>query len=178
MARFHSILALLLWIPIAGGALAQTREVCLDDQAGLNAPAMGSFYKEFHLLVGARGVRLEGEACASDAIRVSLYRSAVGRPADVLGAAPLVHGSRIAPRLEIYYDRVVALMPEAECWSIVGRALARVAAHEVAHFIDQDQNHGDGLLQARFSGAELAADDSYPFRWISSQTKPAAGKRQ
>jgi hypothetical protein len=48
--------------------------------------------------------------------------------------------------------------------------LARVAAHEVAHFLDQDQHHTEaGLLQARFSGDQLAAEDSYPFRWIRAE---------
>jgi hypothetical protein len=174
MIRFRPILGVLLASLTAGGALAQTREVCLDDRAGLNAPTMGSFYQEFQLLAGARGVRIEDDACRADAIRISLQRSAPQHPSDVLGAAPLA-GLQIAPRLEVYVDRVVELMPERQCWNVVGRALARVAAHEVAHFLDQEQQHADaGLLRARFSGAQLAGEDSYPFRWTSGgQKRPA-----
>jgi hypothetical protein len=159
-----------LQLVLAGGlAQAHGRQVCLDDQAGLNVPALGSFYREFQSLVGPRGVKLVESGCAPDAIRLSLRQRAEGRDADVLGAAPIV-GSRIAPRLEIYLDRVVAMIPESHCWNVVGRALARVAAHEVAHFIDQDQRHSEmGLLQARFSGAQLASDDSYLFRWIPAE---------
>lgn len=153
----------------AGLAQAESRQVCLDSHAGLNAPTLGSFYKEFQSLVGPRGVELAESGCEPDAIRLSLHQRAEGHDADVLGAARR-EGSRIAPRLEVYLDRVVAMMPESRCWNVVGRALARVAAHEVAHFIGQDQRHSQtGLLQARFSGAQLAADDSYPFRWIPAE---------
>ena len=169
--RLEPILAVLLWAPLAGEALAQTRQVCLDDQAGLNAPTIGSFHREFQFLVGARGIRLEDEGCAADAIRISVHRNANGHPSDALGAAPIAD-SGIGPRLEIYFDRIVALMPETQCWNVVGRALARVAAHEVAHYIDQDESHSEaGLLQAKFSGTQLAGEDSYPFRWIPPATK-------
>jgi hypothetical protein len=160
---------LLQLVLLAGLAQAQSRQVCLDDQAGLNTPALGSFYKEFQTLAGPRGVELAESGCEPNAIRLSLYPTAQVQATDVLGAAR-VEQSRIAPRLEIYLDRVVALMPETRCWNVVGRALARVAAHEVAHFISQDQRHTEaGLLRAQFSGTQLASEDSYPFRWLPAE---------
>jgi hypothetical protein len=172
MIRIRGIFGVLLAGLTVGGALAQTREVCLEDRAGLNAPTMGSFYQELQLLVGPRGVKIEDEDCRADAIRIALHRSAPHQPSDVLGAAPIA-GSQIAPQLEVYVDRVVELMPERQCWNVVGRALARVAAHEVAHYLGQQQQHSDtGVLQAGFSGAQLASEDSYPFRWISTSTAP------
>lgn len=168
----RSLLPIRVLLPLAvfsALAEAQVRQVCLDDQAGLNAPAKGSFYQEFQALVGPRGVGLEDSECGPDAIHLALFAKAEGREADVLGAARQEQ-TRIAPRLEIYLDRVVAMMPESRCWNVVGRALARVAAHEVAHFIDQNPGHSQtGLLQPRFSGAQLASDDSYPFRWIPAE---------
>jgi hypothetical protein len=154
---------------LAGVAQAQNRQVCLDDHAGLNTPALGSFYREFQTLVGPRGVELAESGCEPDAIRLSLYSKAQGHGADVLGAARLEQ-SKIAPRLEIYLDRVVAMMPETRCWNVVGRALARVAAHEVAHFVGQDPRHAEaGLLRAQFSGSQLASEDSHPFRWLPAE---------
>lgn len=150
---------------LAGGADAQTRQVCLDDQAGLNAPAEGAFYREFQSLIGVRGVQLVEQGCEPDSIRLSVFRQAAGRESDALGAAR-VEGAAIAPQLEVYLDRVVALLPESQCWNVIGRALARVAAHEVAHYLNQGAEHDEaGLLQARFSAHELAGEDSYPFRW-------------
>jgi len=158
-------LALLL----VGLGPAQGRQVCLVDQAGLSPPALGSFYREFQTLVGPRGLELAESECEPEAIRLSLYRRAQGHDADVLGAARR-ESSKIAPRLEIYIDPIVELLPESHCWNTVGRAVARVAAHEVAHFFDQDQRHSEaGLLRVRFSGAQLASDDSYAFRWIPAE---------
>jgi hypothetical protein len=169
VARFLPIRVVLPLALLAGLGQAQNRQVCLDDQAALKKPALGSFYREFQSLVGPRGVELAESGCQPDAIRLSLYERGDGREADVLGAAR-VEGSRIAPTLEIYLDRVVALLPESNCWNTVGRALARVAAHEVAHFLDQDQRHAEsGLLRSRFTGMQLASDDSYPFRWIPAE---------
>ena len=166
MASFLPIRVVMLLVLLAGLGQARNRQVCLDDQAALKPPALGSFYQEFQSLVGPRGVELTESGCQPDAIRLSLYERGGSRDADVLGAAR-VEGSRIAPRLEIYLDRVVAMLPESHCWDTVGRALARVAAHEVAHFLEQDQRHAEtGLLRSRFSSAQLASDDSYPFRWI------------
>jgi hypothetical protein len=147
-------------------AQAETRQVCFDDRVGLNAPAVGSFYREFQVLAGPRGLHITDSGCKPGSIQLSLYRRSEGHTPDVLGAA-YQQGSKVAPRLEIYLDPVLDLMPDSRCWNVAGRALARVAAHEVAHFIEQEQRHTEvGLLQARFSGAELASDDSYPFRWI------------
>jgi hypothetical protein len=166
---FRVVLPFVLLIGLAQG---QGRQVCLEDHAALNTPTLGSFYQEFRALVGARGIELSDSGCQPDAIRLSLYQRAEGRAADVLGAAR-VDGQRVSPQLEVYLDPVVAMMPETHCWNVVGRALARVAAHEVAHFIDQDQQHSKiGLLRARFPGAQLASDDSYPFRWIRAERSP------
>lgn len=160
------IAALLSW-PAGDFVHAQTRQVCLEDLAGLNEPALGSLYREFQTLAGPRGLMLTNSGCEAGSVRLSLRRRGNGHGPDVLGAAYRQGGS-IAPHLEIYVDAVVDLMP-ARCWDVVGRALGRVAAHEVAHFLDQDERHAEaGLLQARFSGSELAGDDSYPFRWIRS----------
>lgn len=150
---------------LASESAAQSRQVCLDDQAGLTAPAEGAFYREFQSLAGPRGVQLIEEGCEPDSIRLTIYQQAAGRKGDALGGAR-VEGSAIAPRLEVYVDRVIALLPETQCWTVIGRAMARVAAHEVAHYLDQRAEHEErGLLRERFSATDLAGEDSYPFRW-------------
>jgi hypothetical protein len=157
---------------LAGPVDAQTRQVCLNDQAGLNAPAEGAFYREFQSLLGGRGVQLVEQGCEPDSIQLSVYRQASGRKHDALGAAR-VEGTAITPQLEVYLDNVVALLSDSQCWTVVGRAIARVAAHEVAHYLDQSAEHDEsGLLRARFSGSDLAADDSHPFRWT---VRPSQG---
>ncbi len=160
---------------LAGWADAETRQVCLEDRAGLNAPAEGAFYREFQSLAGPRGVQLVDGACGADSIRLTVYREAAVHASDALGGAR-VEESVVTPRLEVYLDRVVAVLPETQCWTVIGRALARVAAHEVAHYLDQRVEHEErGLLRARFSGTDLAGEDSYPFRWTSRPSQGRAG---
>ena len=51
------------------------------------------------------------------------------------------------------------------CRGQLGRALARVAAHELEHYSAQQLHHDDkGLMRAAFDGLHLAADDSNRFR--------------
>jgi hypothetical protein len=47
---------------------------------------------------------------------------------------------------------------------LVGKALARVAAHEIAHFQFQEHgHHSQGLLRDSFPAWQLADEDSLPF---------------
>jgi hypothetical protein len=102
--------------------------------------------------------------CEPDAIQIALLRQGENKPGDVLGAAK-IEGSGISKRLEIYFEPVVETIPAANCWTVIGRALARVAAHEVSHYLEQSRGHAEfGLMQTRFTGSQLAGEDSYPFR--------------
>jgi hypothetical protein len=151
-----------------GLSFAQERpwQICLDDRAGLNAPTRASFNKEFALLVASRGLKFDWTDCdeADDGtIQLSVKPDPPQPLSDVLGRASLA-GNSVAPRLEVFLDPVMVLMKDAHCWSIIGRALARVAAHEVGHFADQKAIHRErGLMKAGFTGSELSSDDSSLF---------------
>lgn len=169
MVRSLFIVGLVQFALLAEIGKTQTWRVCLEDQANLSAPAMGAFQREFLTLVGAHGVELVDSACPSGAILLSLQRRGANHDPDVLGAAHR-RDATIEPRLEVYIEPVRELIPEVRCWTTIGRALARVAAHEVAHYVDQSVEHSErGLLNAGFSGTQLAGGDSHPFRWIRSE---------
>ena len=154
----------LLLIPWTGVSQAQNRQACLQDEVGLNGPAKASFFSEFRSLAGPRGVNLSDSGCQPDAIRISLLRESGDKPEDVLGAAK-IEGSGISGRLEVYFEPVVETIPAANCWTVIGRALARVAVHEVSHYLEQSQGHAQfGLMQPRFTGAQLASADPFPCR--------------
>ena len=64
-----------------------------------------------------------------------------------------------------FYGSLVPYLGEPNNASTIGRALARVAAHEAAHFLDQQAHHcKNGLLRATFPAYELAAQNPWPFR--------------
>ncbi len=165
------------WVPailqafcLCGLSAAQERpwQVCLDDRAGLNAPARASFSREFALLLASRGLKFDWADC--DAARGGIIQLVVEADApkslnDVLGRA-YAGNSSVSPRLEVFVEPVVDLMKDVHCWSIIGRALARVAAHEVGHFADQKAMHSErGLMKAGFTGSELSSSDSSLFYW-------------
>ncbi len=162
--------AVLLAFVFCGLSVAQDRpsQVCLDDRVGLNAPTRASFNKEFALLVASRGLKLDWADCdAVDAgiIRVTVQSEAPQPFGHALGRAYRA-GNSISPRLEVFLDPVMELMKDVHCWSIIGRALARVAAHEVAHFADQRATHRErGLMRAGFTGSDLSSNDSSLFYW-------------
>ena len=82
-------------------------------------------------------------------------------PADALGLA-YTRGSRVEPRLEIFVEPVVRLTGAAD-WEVVGRALARVAAHEAIHYIQQRADHDEhGLFSAHLTAEALTRRDLRP----------------
>jgi hypothetical protein len=165
-----SIPAVLQAFLFCGLSLAQDRpwQVCLDDHVGLNAPARASFNKEFALLLASRGLKFDWSDCnegSGGIIQLTVTSDAPQPLSDVLGRAYSA-GNSIAPRLEVFLDPVMDLMKDVHCWSIIGRALARVAAHEMGHFADQKAIHRErGLMKAGFTGTELSSSDSSLFYW-------------
>jgi hypothetical protein len=84
-----------------------------------------------------------------------------GIPSDALGLAYRA-ADKILPRLEVFVERVRRLTGAGD-WETVGRALARVAAHELLHYRNQTGEHAaHGLMQARLSRAELVSEDLRP----------------
>lgn len=145
----------------------ETWRVCFYNFADVNLPTLASMQVELTNLLHNRGILLEQGPCASTsrrAVHVVLRKKAPPREPPILGRAPLRQG-RVLPVLEVYVEPLVGLMGATRSSNAVGRALARVAAHEVRHFIGQEHNHSDrGLMRAHFSGRELLAEDSHPFR--------------
>lgn len=83
------------------------------------------------------------------------------QPADIpepsaLGAAKTTH-DRIEPYLELYYDSLKWILP-SRLAVIEGRAMARIVAHELSHYLRQSREHGaSDFLRAELSLARLMA---------------------
>jgi hypothetical protein len=156
-------MGLLLGLLLGGETPAQAAkwQVCLHDAVGLNAPARASFDREFSLLLAPRDMQFAWSSCggAGEAIHLAVRFDAPEPFSNVLGLA-YKQGGAISPHLEIFLDPVLDLMKDAQCWTVIGRALARVAAHEVTHFTEQRATHdAQGLMKAGLSGSELSSDD-------------------
>ncbi len=164
-----NFVAALLALSVGPALLAGSWTVCvLDDASLLNAPIRAAVLHEFHWLMRGHSARLDFDSCPAAAGRVEL--SIKPEPPDhlpgILGMARR-GGDRIEPRLQVFYGPLVRHLGEPNNAGAVGRALARVAAHEAGHFLRQQTHHcKDGLLRAAFPAHELAARDPWPFRYL------------
>ena len=149
---------------------ADELRVCVEDRAGLSAPARAGLLRELNALLPEVELLLGSDAChaeASSDVLLSVVDSRPGIPADALGLAFRASSGAILPRLEIFVDPVARLTGAGD-WQVLGRALARVAAHELLHYSRQTGDHdAHGLLQSRLTPSELTSEENRP-RLIAS----------
>ena len=165
MIKHGGILIALL---IASPAFGNSWTVCVTDPAAvLTPPVRGAVTREFHSLMGGHGPGLAFNKCSKGGPRIHLLIK--GEPPNglegILGLARRKR-DRIEPQLQVFYGSLVRYLGEPNAAEAIGRAVARVAAHEVTHFIEQQPHHcQQGLLQAMLSAYELLAADSSPFHF-------------
>ncbi|MBL8227396.1 MAG: hypothetical protein JNL98_02925 [Bryobacterales bacterium] len=157
---------------------AETLGVYLDKP--LPAPAAASFRSELHNLLKGSAVSIElrslGDRRAGesfDRLMVVHLRGVCALtedPARPKSAEPLaythVEGDRILPYTEIFCDRMrqtVASVLEREPLFrrhvLAGRAIARILAHEIYHFLTQDKGHAsEGAAKRCFSRSDLLTE--------------------
>ena len=134
----------------------------MDDRVDLRYPARAAFHREFEFLLAREHIRLRWRNCAADLLRVTLESRREGMAADVLGAARLQSGA-VLPPLAVFVDPVMEFT-RANDWRVVGRALARIAAHEVLHYTAQRTTHAArGVMRSSFPSRQLKSADPRPF---------------
>ena len=138
--------------------------VCVEDQAGIGGPARAGLVKELRALLPRLDLTIKGGGCSARAgfdVLLTVLDERAGIPADALGLAHRRQGV-ILPKVEVFVEPVVQLT-RATDKETLGRALARVAAHELLHYRYQsDQHRTHGLMAARLSPAELLSEDARP----------------
>ena len=161
------IQAALLLASVAPGAFGATWTICAEDSGELlNTPLRGAVLREFRGLMGGQGVELGFGTCVPDSrrIRLEILGEAPDHLEGVLGLA-YRRSDRIEPRLNVFYGPLVRYIGDPKSTLLIGRAIARVAAHEAMHFIEQQPSHcADGLMQPEFSVWDLLGSDRGPFR--------------
>ena len=161
------IQAALLVASFAPGAFGATWTVCLEDSGELlNTPLRGAVLREFRGLMGGQGAELSFGTCVQDSrkIRLEILGEAPEHLEGVLGLA-YRRSERIEPRLKVFYGPLVQYIRDPNSTLLIGRAIARVAAHEAMHFIEQQSSHcADGLMRPGFSVSDLLGSDRGPFR--------------
>ena len=164
---FAGLLVALATPSIAGGAW----KICVEDGGSLlGTPVRAAVVREFRSLMGGQVERIEFEECASGVpqMRLAIKAEAPEGLDGVLGLA-YRRRDRVEPRLNVFHGPLVRYIGEPNNATAIGRALARVAAHEAAHFLEQQAHHCEfGLMRAVLPAYELAARDRWPFRRASN----------
>lgn len=155
------LVSMLLAAPSRGDSEGLLR-LCLEDQSGLPAIAELEIRAELRALLPRVAFELESGPCpppAADSVRIRLSARPDGMSESALGAAR-TEGNRIVPDL-LVFPAAVQELTGARGWERLGRAIARVAAHEVAHYLEQSPGHErSGLLRAAFPPSELASPEA------------------
>lgn len=159
--------ALLLAVVTAPGAFGASWTVCVEDSRRLlSTPVRAAMGKEFRRVLGTEGARLTFGVCA-DGPRQILLRIRDEPPEELTGVLGRARrrSSEIQPDLEVFYGAMVHYLGEPISARAIGRALARVSAHEAGHFLEQQVHHcSHGLMRPMFPAHELLAADPAPFR--------------
>ena len=112
---------------------------------------------ELRLLFPGHELQFQRGTCADSAVALSIRDSRSDVPADVLGLAHR-RNDGIAPRIELFLQPIMRYSG-ATGWETAGRALARVAAHELLHYLQQSSGHAEeGLLRAKLSRDDLVSE--------------------
>jgi hypothetical protein len=138
--------------------------VCLDDRVRIGRWALHAFNQELSDLLAGSTIRLASTACVESAIRISIRSHAPAKYQKALGLA-FISGDRVLPVLELYTTNILRTLDKQASPERFGRALARVAWHEIRHYVNQQQDHErQGLFTASLNGAQLisAAGSSDP----------------
>ena len=132
---------------VAGVASAEVRSICVDDRVALNAFSRKAFDVEIRELIR---LPLASAPCKGPVVSLVISTHPPARYARALGLAHRT-GDRIFPQLEIYTQPILKMLGERTSAAQLGRALARVAAHELGHYLRQQVHHDDkGLMRASF----------------------------
>ena len=135
---------------LLGANPSAATDVCIaiDDRVNLSPRAREHFQEELQALVAG-----DGEAC----VLVRFRLAPPLRYGTALGLAFTERG-RVLPIVEVYVRPIERLLDKGFHAAALGRALAKVAAHEILHYRLQRFHHdASGLFKHCFSQAELVA---------------------
>jgi hypothetical protein len=167
--------ALLLVLCLSICAQAQTRTLALyaEPPRDLDAQARSLMREELQRLLEPAGLEIVWKRLADrqagetfDLVAVTSFAGScsAGKPviatqASVSLADTSISDGRILPFFRIDCPKIIGMLGSQTEPSFVGRALARVAAHEIYHIVAQTAEHQErGVAKASFSIRDLTTD--------------------
>jgi hypothetical protein len=138
---------------IAGGL-----ELCIENPARLDEFTVQAFRGEIQRIAQLSNRPIAFAGCRSGHVRIVLRNEPPDEETSALGAIRQQDG-RLLPEIELFVSSTSRLI-NTRLSGILGRALARVATHELGHLLTRRATHRDnGVMMERLSAAHLMASD-------------------
>ena len=139
-----------------GSALDRSVRVCVDERVKLGSRVGKAFRTELNVLSQAAARFVDCSQPTS--IRISIRSHAPARYETALGLA-YAAGDRVLPVIELYVVNILRTLGRQIGSDSFGRALARVAFHELEHYNRQQRHHDTGgLFAPSLTGTHLLTD--------------------
>lgn len=145
----------LLLLVTLTASITPAAELCIRNEAGLDAQTL---MLTMHHIRGHQellGVDFV-QGCSASSIRLT-FRAVpqAPHPQDALGATRVTAG-KVQPEILIFAKSILQMLQgaSAECKA---RALAKVVAHELSHYLRQKKDHGEGLDRRQFDAEFLTS---------------------
>jgi hypothetical protein len=136
------VAGLILASSVAASSPDTPAAICVDDRVSIGPRVRAAFDRELQALMPAV------YSCSVPAVQVSIRSHAPIRYATALGLARTANG-RVLPAIELYTSNIVKALDTRAGADRFGRALARVAYHELQHYRLQKHDHDAHGLFAR-----------------------------
>jgi hypothetical protein len=158
------MLAWMTFNPLSVKAL----DLCIENRAKLDPQTFQAFHTELDRILSASELAAGLDICRPGAVAIMVQAEGVPEEPSALGGIRQLNG-RLLPEIAIFVTPT-ALLIDNRLPAVLGRALARVAAHELGHLLSQRSKHNpSGLMSERFSAAHLLAPDRGFFRIPTSE---------
>jgi hypothetical protein len=148
---------------IANQLTAGTLELCVENPARLDEFTLRAFQTELGNILDLSGRPATFTPCRPGVVTITLRRQPPDEESSALGRTRHVNG-RLVPDIELFAAPTVQIVGTV-LPGVLGRAMARVATHELGHWLSQGSGHSTrGFMMERLSAAHLMASDRGLFR--------------
>jgi hypothetical protein len=155
-------LALIL-VVVANPLKAATLDLFVQNSARVDESTLQAFRAELGTIMAASGRPAVFTVWRPGIVTITLRREPPDEETSALGGTRIRNG-RLVPEIELFVGPT-AQMVGTRLPAVLGRALARVATHELGHWLSVGTRHAErGVMMERLSAARLMAPDRGFFR--------------
>ncbi|MFN0166883.1 MAG: hypothetical protein ACKV22_10675 [Bryobacteraceae bacterium] len=148
---------------VANPLIAGNLDLFLQNSARLDESTIEAFRAELGTILAASGRPAVFTIWRPGIVTIILRREPPEAETSALGGTRIRNG-RLVPEIELFVAPT-AQMVGTRLPAVLGRALARVATHELGHWLSEGSRHSPhGVMMERLSAAHLMAPDRGFFR--------------